>query len=1658
MAKFLFDSTFEEVYGIVAGVVGTFLQDHVLPSEEELQQTLYPVARVVQSIAATKWRDSLAKNFVQVLYVQAGTAAKSIAGPLKDLMSLADEAVVQQVLTLADRLMQLYQLFCSICQVTLTMAVCAPSTKTYITSKLQATINFCGFTPVANQVLSLMSREAVVAKRFFLPFQENRIVYADMKRHRNFFRCLLHSGGPVEVEKLYKVMEEEVVLSQFHEIAAPSTVWQGDASAFAAVEHVHHLSRLVSQAKTVIDGGWMTFSRLILAPERALLHSFEKFDAAESLALGKCLAFALNHLLSPKARATMRYPPSFVTTLIDGIQLLLHCVGYEEIVFYFQQFFVPHFFFRIVQDDFTSVAEERSTLKQFAVVSDAVEGLFNQMELFSKVNSEFARYLMLRIDNSGDGDGGDYNIDCDGDCDSGGLSGAGEDDMLMADDFLLDAAAGKALHIRLFKDSQVPAQIVLSSFATLRLPPSIRQVMRHFSTFCHGHGVENASRIRWCLGLGRMEITCSVHYRACFTLIVNEPQYAALACLAQYLGDSPSRGITLGFLAKELHLSVEVTRHIVASFLACREVPLLVLDDNHGHALSETSLLKMPWSQWVSTSTAAASMASSPWSTAPVPAIDLYELFWQSNEHAWRSTSSWREAIIDAAIIRQLKRVMSESSLSASSSGAKDTMSELELANAVATSLAQRHCGQLFREEEIMLRAKRLRKRGLISTSMGSSYPPFKTPDMRYSYFDTRNAIPTYRSLLSRRSSARPGKALSVRAWPQQLAWQPSPITSPLPFVTAADDHDSPSSLAESKDPGASLHSTVAAAPIVSASSTKPHAHDGVRSFIAASVAAVVHRGDQGVFSGTVRDQQDTQGTMTKHTSMSHVWPLLTEATAISLACVLKDMHHVLSATRTQGAEPFHLPLPSIDHLLQAIHEGLPSNEEPFHQSYGPATLILLSGLPQTVRSAVIRAFLSLVEVDDEAITAVFQRLLDPSGLTTVESLTLVAQLAAVPLNVRVDRISDVVDPQWKRSLCRVLQLDELQLRPAAVSVVDAETAENKSSNESAAPSPVNRMVADGDIVSDHATTAMMTTTTATSTAPNGDRRVSLSLEAFAAVVVDYAWTIPTPVHHVPLSEGSSGGYVSSPPPRGASDDKKLVERADTAKGAKKPSKFLSEMGPAIDRMPQLAQHRPSTSNQSSLSPRPGTSGRDTAEGHHSVDSNRPPPPPSRGRLTSSRPPPPLPTPVFAATDDGASTRRRHVGPLRLASPSQRSWIEDPIVRYSHMLGNERKSDDGAESNANESFVPVLVDLSDAIPNYDWRVMTSAFDDQRAVAMPQTVSDIVVSAVHLLQYHCRQLFANEELAFSNEIVFNDATTQPMVEALLDWFLHTAAVRFTSSTATSSVEDTSVGDISTLLWWVKRSDPPSSSIVQVVEQGLRTAEQWKHQPQVSLDHPMTYAAFMASSAFSLLQTLQRCDPEAAKAMPLDGQRWDLFQSGPLGSLCCRSDALDHCLTLEVSRASLSLVVLMGTRLTPSGLMLWLLLLLMCATDSRCRSVVRSGGSHRRRCAACALERCDGVACDGSVARRQFAQRVLCGGASGRLSRVAWVGATCCRCRCNDTDVAYGAPATGVQRLRHRNTNGSVVQLGLQSFRLSSLLGATSAQCLGAARDHRGGRFW
>eukprot|EP01033_Poteriospumella_lacustris_P013517 gene13517-9671_t len=1042
MAKFLFDSTFEEVYRIVAGVVGTFLQDHRLPSEEDLQQTLYPVARVVQSIAATKWRDSLARNYVQVLYVQAGTAAKSIAGPLKDLLSLAEEAVVQQVLTLADRLMQLYQLFCTICQWTLTMAVCAPSTKTYITSKLQATINFCGFTPVANQVLSLMSRDAVVAKRFFLPFQENRIVYADMKRHRNFFRCLLHSGGPVEVEKLYNVMEEEVVLSQFHDIATPSAVWQADASAFAAVEYVHHLSRLIQQAKTVIDGGWMTFSRLILAPERALLHSFQKFDAAESLALGKCLAFALNHLLSPKARAAMRYPPSFVTTLIDGIQLLLQCAGYEEIVFYFQQFFVPHFFFRIVQDDFTSVAEERSTLKQFAVVTDAVEGLFNQMELFSK-------------------------------------------------------------------------------------------------------------------------IACSVHYRACFTLIVNEPQYAALACLAQYLGgDCATRGIgiTLGFLANELQLSVEVTRHVVASLLACRD-------------------------------------------------------------------------------------------------------------------------------EEIMVRAKRLRKRGLISTSTGSAYPPFKTPDVRYSYFDTRNAVPTYRSLLSRRSSARPGKALSVRAWPQQLAWQPSPILSPLPFGTAAtDDHDSPSSLAESKDPAASSRASIAAAPPVAASAaSEPHVHDAVRSFIVASVSAVVHKSDRSVFSSAGpalgQQQRDTDGTTNPHTSVSHVWPLLTEATAVSLACVLKDTQHLLSATRALGAELHQTPLPSIDLLLQAMHEGLHAtiNTAP---SYGAVTLILLCGLPPAVRSAVVRAFLSLVEVDDEdeATTAVVQRLLDPSGLTTVESLALVAQLAAVPLTVRVDRIGDVVDPQWKRSLCRWLRVDELHLRPAALSVVDDETAENKSSSESAAPPPAERLLStrvDTAAAGGQATTTATTTTAPTAMATNGDDRpVSMSFEAFAAVVVEYAWAIPTPVYDAPPPPPSSqadgsGGNVSSPPPlRGAassSDDTKRADRAEVAKAAKKPSKFLSEMGPAIDRMPQLAQHRPSTtSSQASLPARPGTSGRDTTEDPYSVDGTRQPPP-SRGRLTSSRPPPP-----FAAATEDASTRRgRHVGPLRLSSPSQRSWIEDPIVRYSHMLGNE---------------------------------------------------------------------------------------------------------------------------------------------------------------------------------------------------------------------------------------------------------------------------------------------------------------------------------------------------------------------------------------------------
>lgn len=309
----------EEVFTTIAEVIGRhFVSRKVIASS--IAEDLAVVKSVLEAIAQTPCRDLIGPHFVKPLYFQAGSTAKSIACSVQNIC-ITEEGALSKILDLAEQLVHLNQLFVQVSAVTLSSTVCASSTLQYIQHKLQATIDFCGFTPVANEVLSTITSDPEIARKFFDPLYNSSILYDSTKKFRNFFRSLVESGSRVEVGKLFTLLEELFVRAKIDKLSPPSVFFAGRSVglATAAVDYVRGIIDRINDAHGVINAAWISYPRLLLSIERLLTNKIATFTEDDSITLGKCLAYALNALM----RRDRPQNPQYSDYLLDELRALI---------------------------------------------------------------------------------------------------------------------------------------------------------------------------------------------------------------------------------------------------------------------------------------------------------------------------------------------------------------------------------------------------------------------------------------------------------------------------------------------------------------------------------------------------------------------------------------------------------------------------------------------------------------------------------------------------------------------------------------------------------------------------------------------------------------------------------------------------------------------------------------------------------------------------------------------------------------------------------------------------------------------------------------------------------------------------------------------------------------------------------------------------------------------------------------------------------------------------------------------------------------------------------------------------------------------------------------------------------------------------------------
>lgn len=1045
-------------------------------------------------------------------------------------------------------------------------------------------------------------------------------------------------------------------------------------------------------------------------------------------------------------------------------------IGNEEVLHYFGQYYYQYFFFRISQGNFRSLVEEKAAASEFPWVGDRLEAVFNQMEVFPKLNNEFARHIFGKID----------------------------DDSLVADTFTIDVATNRGLAVSLFKDSQVPGRMLGDSFASLILPSDLQRIMKEFNIFCQGQSVESASRIHWCIGLGRMEITCFVDGRSCCDLIVNEPQFVLLSTLAEA---GSHGGLSIGQLALRTGMNLSVTAHTIASLTSNETFQLLDLV----HPVSSFEDLHLNTAQLVSLT-----IPRSVNFGGKRTVHDCSTVFWESSKSQphWYESKGWRETTLDATILRQLK---SNLSLSTGRSSARDTSNALELANSIVRILTERHPALIFHEDEVLQRCKVLHNQGLISSTLGITSSNFKSSEVRYSYF-SQDAHHEARPLWSRRGGLRPGKRLLEEADISMLSGESAPDTASEPVSAGGADVGKD----ESKD------ALDRETPTTSIPSTPPTNNMQIQHFLVKSLAKL-----------SVEEIGQNRARLGIHEVLSTLMNL----GGAALSALVNNLNAKICGT-VPLHHPFddlYVPALCVDSFLADLHMS----------TSGPSPTVSRMQVFPVLLARISRPMRQLFIASFKAVLLPSEQLPDAVHLMSFQSSLAILNKLWTHKFV-VDASSQArLEEDWYLYLFAKLHLHptnqpaRARLNDEGDFLSDQENSENKHSDDVEYPS-LNRRTTERD-----------TSTPTTSTEGNG----SLSLQEYATILIQF------------LSERSGGVTEKAATAHGVetSLQRALRRQSDREEQQRAATNAETLFAQPLKQRVQTATSSASPVRRTGVQPHLRSASQHTPTGHINsavasvVQEVKVPVQPAQRVDSASK--------RIASSVENFVGNRGSPPPRTVAEARERSWIEDPILRFSPaaMEGTSRSGSDvglieleetqvtpmsvrsmkipesakiafndssrqegkwGWEEdeepltaeNTGDAVVPsppLLVDLSDAIPNSYW-------ESTRRLGSGDVAGYVSVISTRNDAGPLESIIQQCVVSFE-ELLFDSLAISPRVRNSKEWAESATSEKTTVQVSLSLMDillqATKVGG-PPALWWMQSTEV--SSVFQVVDVGLQLA--------------------------------------------------------------------------------------------------------------------------------------------------------------------------------------------------------------------------------------------
>lgn len=251
-------------------------------------------APIISDIMRTLFRATSPKLFLECvikpIYFQAGLRAKILISSISSC-SLTHEWNWIEVLQLSDQLTNLIATYHTILT-KIFSPIFSHTTVVFINERIRSTINRCGFTPIANQIIQSCAHSPTLLVQAIQPLLSSEKFHSSSIQARKFIRLIFSSASTKEVNLLLDLVEKHFIRKDCHHLL------HSLSSGESVVVRIETLLATYDCLGSQYSKHTMEHHRLLCAVERILIDESLLLSVSESKSIAKVLSVFVNNCLS----------------------------------------------------------------------------------------------------------------------------------------------------------------------------------------------------------------------------------------------------------------------------------------------------------------------------------------------------------------------------------------------------------------------------------------------------------------------------------------------------------------------------------------------------------------------------------------------------------------------------------------------------------------------------------------------------------------------------------------------------------------------------------------------------------------------------------------------------------------------------------------------------------------------------------------------------------------------------------------------------------------------------------------------------------------------------------------------------------------------------------------------------------------------------------------------------------------------------------------------------------------------------------------------------------------------------------------------------------------------------------------------------------------